>query len=225
MRKARLIIGRTALGILTLAGGAAAAEAAQANGRGAASAAGDLSTRSVAEGLAGEWDGQIAVRAEDGSLSTSWVGMCARLAADGERLELYYEGFAFGRPVEGAMLLSFADRREALSIRDRAAGVRVNCSPTADASSGGEAGNSLSMQGNSPEGAEDIRAVFSRDEHGAWTIDCQRRQSDGQWSSLLLLNVSRLEEGQRSAAAANFAGSADLVELRSEHVTAAVDDQ
>jgi hypothetical protein len=218
------MVGRTAVGILVLTGGAAAAQSEPDGGRGAETA-GELSVRSVAHGLAGDWDGQIEVRSAEGALSTSWVGMSARLADDGERLELYYEGFAFGKPIEGAMLLSFAESQEALSIRDHAAGLRANCSRAVAPLDGSSPENSLSMSGSSTLESGDVRAVFSRNEDGSWRIECQSKQSDGQWSSLLLLSVNRLEAEQRSPVSDNFARSSDLLALRTEHVTASVEDE
>lgn len=221
MRKARLIVGRTTLGIIVLAGATGAAHAGPAES-GPAAIDGELSPRVVAEGLAGEWDGQIEVRNAEGALSTSWVGVSARLAADGEHLELYYEGFAFGKPVEGAMVLSFAESHEALQIRDHAAGVQARCTLAEKPAGEAVAEASLAMLGSGAQGERDVRTVFSRDENNSWTIECQARQPGGEWSSMLLMSVSRLGGDRLSAASENFARSADLKALRSAHVTASV---
>jgi len=220
MRKARLIVGRTALGILVLAGGAGPAAAARAD-RGTITA-GDLSARSVADGLAGEWDGQIEVRRPDGSLSTSLMSMSAKKAADGKRLELYYEGFAFGKPVEGAIVLSFDDKHESVTLRDTSTGLRARCAP-GEQPDGHDAEDRLSMAGTAAGGDREVRAIFGRDEADSWNIEYHVKGEDGQWSSAVVMKINRLDGGQVSAAAANFAHSSDLAALREQRATAAAD--
>lgn len=218
MRKARLIAGRTAMGILVMAGGAGAAHGASPATARAVVSAGDLSARSVAKELAGEWDGQIEVRGSSGALSTSLVSVSARMNESGEQLELYYEGFAFGKPVEGAIVLSYADDHEGVIFRDKASGLQGNCSSPGDASPAQE--NEHLMMSGSSKGRE-VRTIFGRSDDG-WNIQYQTKGEDGQWSPAVVMNVHRLGEGERSAAADNFDRSADLASLRSQTATASV---
>jgi hypothetical protein len=218
MRKARLIAGRTAVGILVIAGGTGATQGAPASEQSrAVAAAGDLTARSVAKELAGEWDGQIEVRGSSGALSTSLVSMSARMAPGGESLELYYEGFAFGKPVEGAIVLSFGNDSQGVTFRDRASGLQATCSPSESSD-----GKQLALSGSSAKNRE-VRTVFERANDGAWNIAYQVKNEDGDWSPAVSMSVHRLGKGQRSAAADNFSRSNDLVALRSEHATASAD--
>jgi hypothetical protein len=207
MRNTRLIVGRTAVGILVLAAGTGVARSRTLE----AITGADMSVRTVATELAGEWDGQLQVRGTDGSLSTSLVSMSARLAADGQRLELYYEGFAFGKAVEGAMVLSFGEHADAVAIRDGATGLHAICAPKGEDSGPGSA---LAMLGFAADGSREVRTVFSRADDHTWSIDYQAKGKSGEWSSIMIMNMGRLGGEKRSPAASNFEKSPDLEALR-----------
>ena len=205
MSNARLLRGSMAVGALVLASGSAVA--------------GDLKPADVGKQLAGEWSGQIQMRSADDKLSASLASMSAVRNARNSTLELYYEGFAFGKAVEGAMILSFDRDLPSLSIRDPSSGTRSAFRMDRHAADAGR--NSLVMSSRSAQGSE-LRAVFSRDSRNAWDIELQEQDKDGQWVPTLVLQLDRLDHGQRSAAAERFSQARSLMSLRRDHAIASV---
>ncbi len=181
--------------------------------------AGDLKPADVGKQLAGEWSGQIQVRSADDKLSASLASMSAVRNARNSTLELYYEGFAFGKAVEGAMILSFDRDLPSLSVRDASSGTRSAF--RLDKRAIGADDDSLIMSSRSPRGSE-LRAVFSRDGRDAWDIELQEQDKDGQWVPTLVLQLDRLDHGQRSAAAERFDRARPLLSLRRDHALASV---
>jgi len=204
MSNARLLRGSMAVGALVLASGLASA--------------GDLKPAEVGRQLAGEWSGQIQMRSADDKLSASLASMSAVRNARNSTLELYYEGFAFGKAVDGAMILSFDRDLPSLSIRDSSSSTLSAF--RLDRQAIGSDDDSLVMSSRSR--GSDVRAVFSRDHRNAWNIELQEQDKDGQWVPTLVLQLDRLDHGQRSAAAERFDQARPLMSLRRDHAIASV---
>ncbi len=220
MRNAGLITGRSAVGVLavaTLVSIVGAAHAAPPPGTG--HPVGDLKPAEVGRALAGEWEGQIQVRSGEGKLSTAPASMSARLSADKQSVELYYEGFAFGQPVEGAMVFRFDAANTEASLRDEAVNLQAICLPrTSDAAS--EDAYQVSCES---ESLGEFRVVFSKLDQRAWNIAYQSREGQGEWEDMLSLQLDRLGSGQRSAAADGFDRSPLLGALRTDSAVASVE--
>lgn len=212
MRKSGLTIGWSAAGMLALACGMCSAQATTTN------QTKSPSLSDVAKSLAGEWEGQIQVRAADGSLSTSLASMSGKLHDGGNEADLYYEGFAFGKPVDGAMVLSFDAKHSSVAVADQAVRLHAKCEPQA-----GGTTDALSALGQAKGRQGEVRTLFSNDGADAWTIEYQSKDKDGNWSSMLTMHLSRMDEGKRSAAADSFASSPLLRGLHGDSASAAVD--
>jgi hypothetical protein len=190
-----------ALGAIVLASGAALA--------------GDLKPEQVARQLAGDWQGQMHARAND-QLSASMASMKA-VRRDGDRtLEIHYESFAFGKPAQGAMILSFDRGAPSLSVRDPASRTSNDFFPARGFENAGD--QAMVMAGRS----DDSRAVFSREGHNAWNIRLEQRDKDNVWVPVLAFQLDRLPEGRRSAAAESFRNSPQLRALRRDRAIASV---
>lgn len=178
----------------------------------------DIKPAKVGKQLAGEWSGQIQMRSADEQLSTSMVSMSAVKDDRQSTLELYYEGFAFGESVEGAMILSFDRDMPSLSVREEGARQASVYYPAQNA----DPSQNAMIMSNDAEDGNDARAVFSRMNHDAWDIELQERSEDGSWVSTLVLRLDRLDEGQRSAAAERFSRAEPLLALRRDRAIASV---
>lgn len=216
MQKAGLTRGRLAVGLIVgLCGGLSQAEPDLRPCCG-------LAPAQVAHGLAGEWSGQVLVRSAGGDLSTSPASMSAKLDAESKMLELYYEGFAFGQPVEGAMRFSFAPNEIEADIRDGAINLRATCQPDSPEDAAAQADNSYAV-GCESDSAGDFRIHFTRIDAEAWNIAYESRDDLGQWASMLTLQLDRLGAGEASAAAPGFKVSPMLLELRDDAAVASVE--
>lgn len=218
MQKAGLTRGWSAVGLLAaLWGGLSQAAPALRAGNG-------LAPAQVARGLAGEWSGQVQVRSARGDLSTAPASMSAKLDAESKTLELYYEGFAFGQPVEGAMRFSFAPDQIGADIRDGAMNLRATCQPGAPEGATAQADNSYAV-GCESDSAGDFRVHFTRLDAKAWNIAYESRDEHGEWASMLTLQLDRLGAGEQSAAAQGFELSPMLLELRDDSAVASVETE
>lgn len=209
MLKAGLNRGWVAVGLLVIAAGTAAA------------GAGELKAKDVGHGLAGEWEGQLQLRSSSGKLSASLGSMSAVLDESSSTLEIYYEGFAFGEAVDGAMILSFRAHDPGLAVRDRAVQFRMQSSAGGDDGESPDAGDSFAMMGMS-EAHGEVRTLFTRANHDVWDIECQQMDEDGEWMSVLTLQLDRMDEGERSAAADQFTMAGPLRALRRDRALASV---
>lgn len=207
MSKARLLWGPTAVGVVLLACGTVAAD--------------ELKPAEVGQQLAGEWSGRIQMRSADEKLSASFASMSAVRNERDSTLELYYEGFAFGKAVDGAMILSFDRNLPSLSVRDEASGTRSAFRVNAELLEPADDSDALVMSSRAGEGDE-FRAVFSRESRDAWNIELQQLDDGGQWQSTFVLQLDRLDQGQRSAAAERFDQARSLMFLRRDHAIASV---
>lgn len=181
--------------------------------------AGELKPVEVGSQLAGEWAGQIRVRSDGERLSASTVSMSAVRDASASTLELYYEGFAFGKAVDGAMIFSFDKDLPGLSLREHASNELAVYRP--DHTAPPSADDALVLSTVSSEGSE-VRAVFTRAERDRWSIELQQQAEDGAWVPSLVLQLDRLDEGQRSAAAERFDRAPALLDLRRDRAIASV---
>ncbi|MFG0242320.1 MAG: hypothetical protein ACF8R9_05980 [Phycisphaerales bacterium JB054] len=181
--------------------------------------AGELKPVEVGSQLAGEWAGQIRVRSDGERLSASTVSMSAVRDASASTLELYYEGFAFGKAVDGAMIFSFDKDLPGLSLREHASNELAVYRP--DQHAPPSADDALVLSTVSSEGSE-VRAVFTRAERDRWSIELQQQAEDGAWVPSLVLQLDRLDEGQRSAAAERFDRAPALLDLRRDRAIASV---
>ncbi|MBK7406441.1 MAG: hypothetical protein IPJ41_18050 [Phycisphaerales bacterium] len=218
MRNMRCAGGWMAAGILVLSAGVCSAQSSS------SSASGAPDWDAVARSMAGEWEGQIEVRAADGSLSTSLASMSARFSESASIAEFYYEGFAFGKPVDGAIVFAFSDASARALIADQAVRLHASCvAQSPDDSGGSSPSDCYEFLGSSKGHHDDVRARMSRGSGGAWTIEYQSKDKGGDWASLLTMRLHPLREGERSAAAANFDDSPLLQDLRTNQATASVD--
>ncbi|QKK08529.1 MAG: hypothetical protein HND58_10335 [Planctomycetota bacterium] len=181
--------------------------------------AGELKPVEVGNQLAGEWSGQIRMRSDGEQLSASTVSMSAVRNASASTLELYYEGFAFGKAVDGAMILSFDKDLPGLSLREHASDQFATYRPDPEVPSSGD--DALVLSTVSSEGSE-VRAVFTRADSDRWSIELQRQAEDGAWVPSLVLQLDRLDHGQRSAAAERFDRAPALMDLRRDRAIASV---
>lgn len=204
-RNARLLRGALAATALVLVSGVATA--------------GELKPVEVGNQLAGEWAGQIRMRSDSEKLSASTVSMSAVRNASASTLELYYEGFAFGKAVDGAMILSFDKDLPGLSLREHASNEFATYRPDQNASAPDD--DALVLSTVSSEGSE-VRAIFTRADSDRWSIELQQQAEDGAWVPSLVLQLDRLDQGQRSAAAERFDRAPALMDLRRDRAIASV---
>lgn len=183
-------------------------------------ARGGLKPAEVGRSLIGEWDGQIQVHSSDGTLSTAPASMSARMGSDRKSVEIYYEGFAFGKPVDGAMVFRFDPESTQTNLHDQAVNLRATCKPDP-----GESSEDSSYQVSCSRGKAlgQFRIIFTRDDPRSWSISYQSREGRGEWSDMLTLQMDRLGAGQRSAAADGFDHSPLLSDLLSDSAVASVD--
>ncbi|MFG0259021.1 MAG: hypothetical protein ACF8LK_01605 [Phycisphaerales bacterium JB041] len=186
---------------------------------GGVATAGELKPAEVGRQLAGEWSGQIRLRSDSDRLSASAVSMSAVRDARASTLELYYEGFAFGKAVDGAMILSFDEDLPGLALREQATDAFSIYRP--DDSAPNPEDDALVLSAVSSEGSE-VRAVFTRADQDRWGIELQQQAEDGAWVPSLVLQLDRLDAGQRSAAAERFARAPALMDLRRDRAIASV---
>jgi hypothetical protein len=182
-----------------------------------------LEPEEVGRSLAGEWEGQIQVYSPEGKLSAAPASMSAKLSAGGEAVEVYYEGFAFGKPIEGAMIFSFVEDDIEANLHDEAVNLRATCRPD-DSDSESDSEQSYQVRCDLESNGE-FRVVFTRLDAKAWSIAYESREPRGEWSSMLTLQMDRLGAGQRSAAADGSSDSAFLLDLRGEAAMASVDGE
>ncbi|MCC7389321.1 MAG: hypothetical protein IT431_11180 [Phycisphaerales bacterium] len=221
MRNAGLFMGRSAVGVLAVATLISFVGAAHAAAPGIQHTVGGLKPAEVGRALAGEWEGQIQVRSVEGKLSTAPASMSARLSADKQSVELYYEGFAFGQPVEGAMVFHFDSANTEASLRDDAVNLQATCRPQP----GDDASEDAYQMSCERESPGEFRVVFSRLDQRAWNIAYQSREGQGEWEEMLSLQLDRLGSGQRSAAADGFDRSPLLGALRTDSAVASVETE
>lgn len=184
-----------------------------------AAVAGELKPVQVGNQLAGEWAGQIRMRSDGEQLSASTVSMSAVRNASSSTLELYYEGFAFGKAVDGAMILSFDKDLPGLSLREHASNAFSIYRPDQDAAASDD--DAMVLSTVSSEGDE-VRAVFTRADRDRWSIELLHQAEDGAWVPSLVLQLDRLDQGQRSAAAERFDRAPALLDLRRDRAIASV---
>jgi hypothetical protein len=161
--------------------------------------------RTLIKGMAGEWEGTIQTRNGEGMSSSSVVSATLRLEEGGKRLAMYYEGFAFGKPVDGAMLLSAsAASPEAALSRD---GTTLN---------GTGALNGASMSFSFQPASTSKKVVryeqsVSLSEPNHFVAELNAVDTEGHKSLAFRLDMTRLEGDQKSAAAESFSQSKTLL--------------
>lgn len=192
---------------------------------GAAANGQELDSREVASQLAGEWSGQIQVWNSEGDVSVSIASASSRFNEDRSALEVYYQGFAFQEGADGAFDLALGSDsgKGRLGFRDEFldfnATARVGDASLEEAAMAGTG----HAQFDERPGAAEFRAVFLRHSADFWEIKYERVGDDGDWRPILSLQLDRLEQGQRSAAADGFDRAAPLGALRSGTASAGVE--
>lgn len=214
-----LAVGVTAITLVV--GGAASAAWARPDepSKHASSSAG-----SVAEGvallrnLAGEWEGNIQTRNPDGTTSSSIVSASNRVEKDGRALASVYEGFAFGKATDGALALSVHT-----SGTLAAAFSRDGQSLTSTAS---VANNTMTASFDKPltgfKGVK-VEQLLKMTDANRYTLELISVDAQGHKTVALKLDMTRLDAGQKSAAAQNFDTSKSLALARSAADAADVD--
>lgn len=171
-----------------------------------------LTARQAANALAGHWEGTFQVRNDNDQLSASEVSMAAVRQNAGQTLEIYYEGYAFGKPADGAMILSLDGDQPSLSVRS-------NASRNAQSFTKATEEDGALVMSSADASA---RAVFSRESRDTWTIQLERLDEDGGWMHVMALQLDRMDAGQRSAAADRFESARPLQALRRDRAIASV---
>lgn len=191
-------------GVATATGGAARARTSQTTAGTAAADISDLFNR-----LAGEWDGTIQSRGRDGAMSASLASASARLSDDGKRFEMYYEGYAFGRPTEGALVVS-AEPTGAVSMSFSREGTTVDGAGKASSDALTFA-YTRSVAGRPVSFEQVVRLADSN----RLVLEVFALDKQGDRKLTLRLDFSRLPTGHRAAASASFSTSRTLASARS----------
>lgn len=176
----------------------------------------------LASMLAGEWEGQIDFRNADGSASVSLASATCRRESDNAYL-FYFEGFAFGNPVDGAMRLSPGKQDGVYQSSGHEASTD-NAWNSESAPS--ENGNSLTFsgwmrdaQGNNVKCRQSVTV-----NNTSCRIRVEIMGENGSVTPWFTLDLSRMSSGQRSAAADGFDASESVRHVRSAATASAPDD-
>jgi len=219
MKFNRMFSGLTAAAALALAAGAAEPREFQPESTSnaavqQASTPIPASTAQFIQRLAGEWDGQIEVRREDGQVSASIVNVSTQLQKDGKAVISCFEGYAFGQAFEGGSLLGFNPRTGQFESAwfDHVSGAIMRCtaSEPADDSTLVFTGQLTSKQGRTAK----VEQVVKMSDFTSYTNEWFIIAEDGQRSRLMLLEMTRLPQGQVSAAAEKLRSVAEQARLR-----------
>lgn len=158
------------------------------------------------KGMAGEWEGTIQTRNGEGMGSASVTSATCRVEDGGKRLALYYEGFAFGKPVNGGMVFSAGDQPGAAVHRDgstmKARGVLEGASMA------------FTYPSSSAKAASYEHTVSLVDPNHLVT-EVYTINSKGERSMAFRLDMNRLDSGQKAGASGAFASATCLASARS----------
>lgn len=173
------------------------------------------SAGAVAEGVAllrnlsGEWEGNIQTRNPDGTTSSSIVSASNRVEKDGKALASVYEGFAFGKATDGAMALS-VHSTGALAAAFSRDGQSFNTSASAS-------NNAMAASFDKPlNGFKGVKVEQSLKMTDAnhYTLELVSVDAKGHKTVALRLDMTRLDAGQKSAAAQSFEASKSMALAR-----------
>lgn len=157
--------------------------------------------RAICQRLVGEWEGQVQVR-RDGALSASVVSASNRLDQGQSELTSYVEGFAFGQPIEVAVVIRLSDTPRCAWAHTLAGGTKRGAlTPVASQKDGamvfegqlGPHGGSATLQQRvvMPSPDQYLLEVFSVSASGEKELLCK-------------LDMRRLPQGQVAAASEMF---------------------
>jgi len=218
----------TRLAVATIAGSAGLAQAgveppsAHAGRATASSATSNSATANPKTGaatflssLVGEWEGSIQTRNPEGMTSSSVASASCRLENAGKRLACSYEGFAFGQPTDGALVLSAGasggSTPTSALCRDGA---------TAKATGAFEHGAmTFTFERSERNKLARFEQVVKAADPNHFTVELSRVESSGKKTLAFKLEMTRLESGEQSGAAAGFEKSKPLASARSAAVS------
>lgn len=170
----------------------------------------------VAEGvallrnLAGEWEGNIQTRNPDGTTSSSIVSASNRVEKDGKALASVYQGFAFGKATDGALALSVQNSGKLTTAMSRE-GQSLQTTATA-------ANNAMTAKfENTLAGFKSgkLEQSLRMTDANHYTLELVNVDGKGNRTVCLKLDMTRLDAGQLSAAAASFESSKAMAMARS----------
>lgn len=220
MKLIRTFSGLSAAGLLAFAAGAAEPRPAQPQSASPAAAAPCVETAatpafsSFVQRLAGEWDGQIEIRRDDGQVSSSVVNISSQLQKDGKAVISCFEGYAFGQSFEGGSLVGVNPRtgRVESAWFDHVSGSTMRCSAveSTDDSTLVFTGTLTSKTGRSAKVEQVVRMTDFTRYTNEWSVISE----DGQRTRLMLLEMTRLPEGQVSSAAEKLHSAAEQARIR-----------
>lgn len=183
-----------------------AANANAANAQKSSSHSTTADCQTLFKGMAGEWEGTIQTRNGEGMGSASVTSATCRLEDGGKRLALYYEGFAFGKAVDGGMVFSAGEQP----------GAAVNRDNSTMKSRGLLEGAAMAFTySSSSSKVASYEHTVSLLDPNHMVTEIYSINSKGERSLAFRLDLNRLDSGQKAGASGAFASAKSLASARS----------
>lgn len=162
--------------------------------------------------LLGEWEGTVQTRDARGRSSSSVAHMTV-VSVNDTRAEGCFEGSAFGDELLGAFVADIDQKDARVSWSDSRSDRALSAK--------GDADKSLAkLSGASPEGNERIEMTIRVRSENEIELEWHARPEKGEARLLMRMSLVRMEKGQVSAAADNFADSRQLAASRADRALA-----
>lgn len=163
--------------------------------------------------LVGEWDGSIELR-RDGGVSSSVVNISSQLQKDGKAVFSCFDGFAFGQAFEGGSMVGFNPKTGQFESAwfDHTSGSTMRCTasePTTD-STLVFTGRLTAKSGQSVS----VEQVITMTDFTRYTNEWFTVSDSGEKTRMMYLEMTRLPQGQLSAAAEKLKNVAEQARNR-----------
>ena len=159
--------------------------------------------------LDGEWEGSIQTRHPEGMTSSSVASASCRREQGGKRLACCYEGFAFGKPTDGALALTAGSGDASLTSALCRDGATMKATGELDQSA-----MTFSFDRSDHGKATHYEQVVKASDSNHFTLELFSLDSSNKKTLAFKLDMTRLDHGEKSGASENFDKSKPLASAR-----------
>lgn len=219
MKLNRMFVGLTGVALLGLNVGAEpqvkpAAQPSAGASQPATSSASSPSVQQFIQRLVGEWDGSIELHREGNQVSSSVVNISSQLQKDGKAVFSCFDGFAFGQAFEGGSMVGFNPKTQQFESAwfDHTSGSTMRCTATEPTTESTLVftGRLTSKSGQSVN----VEQVITMTDFTRYTNEWFSVSDSGEKTRLMFLEMTRLPQGQLSAAAEKLKNVAEQARNR-----------
>lgn len=172
--------------------------------------------------LDGEWEGEVQTMQPGGGVSGSIASLSTRAKDDRRSLTTCFEGFSFGQPFEGAAFISFNAKRN--QFQQVWFDSVSNTTVTGVAQSMSKDSITFAGQATDRTGAAtSFEQVLTFGDDRNFTCEYVTVGSNGQRTSVMKMDLTRMPKGSRSLAADRFNNAPLLARVCSPDQQASAD--